>query len=460
MSILRTLSFLLASVITLTATEHSVRDARELASLEDRLVPGDVVVLAAGEWRDQALVFRARGTEEKPIELRGSKLGGVVLLGSSTLVIDGEWLVVRDIVIRDGAGPAAGIELRGKNNRLTDCAMIGGTYKHFVRVFGVRNRVDHCWLEGKTSAEPTLQIESEPSGPNDHVVERNYFGPRAPLGANGGETIRVGYSFQSMNVSRTVVQENLFERCDGEIEIISSKSCENIYRANTFLECDGMLTLRHGDRCLVDGNFFLGNDKPGTGGIRVIGEGHVIVNNYMDRVDRGAFWITAGVFNSPPNRYVVARRCLIAFNTVLQSRGPYLDLANGLGIAGRTVLPTENTIANNLFVLPAKGAELRIGEEGADWKWLGNVIDGGEAPAQPGFRRVAVALERGASGLWRPASGAPTAGAAEGDFSSVSVDFDGQPRPAKKDVGCDQASTAPVKYRPLVRADVGPSWSR
>jgi poly(beta-D-mannuronate) lyase len=50
-----------------------------------------------------------------------------------------------------------------------------------------------------------------------------------------------------MSNSRTVVEHNLFQECNGEIEIVSSKSCENTYRYNTFLNCEGAVTLRHGD---------------------------------------------------------------------------------------------------------------------------------------------------------------------------------------------------------------------
>src|SRR5256885_1452512 len=100
-----------------------------------------------------------------------------------------------------------------------------------------------------------------------------------PLGKNGGEPIRVGYSFQSMFSSKTTVEKNLFERCDGELEIISNKSCDNVYRNNTFLQCAGFFTLRHGNRCTVDGNYFLGKGKKGSGGVRIIGEDHAVTNN-------------------------------------------------------------------------------------------------------------------------------------------------------------------------------------
>jgi poly(beta-D-mannuronate) lyase len=77
------------------------------------------------------------------------------------------------------------------------------------------------------------------------------------------------------------VERNLFEECNGETEIISSKSCGNTYRYNTFRKCQGTLTLRHGNRCLVEGNFFFGEGVSSTGGIRVIGEDHRMQNNYL-----------------------------------------------------------------------------------------------------------------------------------------------------------------------------------
>src|SRR3954453_9089407 len=130
-----------------------------------------------------------------------------------------------------------------------------------------------------------------------------------------------------MTNSGTLVEHNLFERCDGEIEIISSKSCENVYRYNTFLDCAGMLTLRHGNRCVVDSNFFLAHHKKGSDGVRIIGEDHVVAKNYIDGVDKGAIWITSGVPDSKPNENSQAKRCVVAFNTVVDSAGPYLDLS-------------------------------------------------------------------------------------------------------------------------------------
>lgn len=436
------------------ATEHRVATAAELTKVISKLAPGDTVIMADGEWRDQTLRFRGRGTAEKPITLRSATPGGAVLVGQSTLDIDGEWLVVSGLLVRDGTGPKEGIALRGQNNRLTESAMIGGTYKHFVRVFGVRNRVDHNYLAGKTSGEPTLQIESEASGPNHHRIDRNHFGPREPLGKNGGETIRVGYSGQSMNVSRTLVEQNLFDNCDGEIEIISSKSCENIYRHNTFFASGGMLTLRHGNRCLIDGNFFLGQRKKSSGGVRVIGEDHVIINNYIEGVERGGIWLTSGIPDSPLNAYFQVKRALIAFNTVVDSNGPALELDNGHGNRDRTLRPENVTVAHNIFV-PGKRGEVIKGTEGEGFSWEGNFAGG---VAREGFLDTDPLLERGADGLLVPIATSPVRGAAKGTTIPLRTDIDGQPRTGDFDAGCDQHSDAPIINRPLTAADVGPKW--
>jgi poly(beta-D-mannuronate) lyase len=439
------------------AAEHRVSNAAEIARAAGEARPGDVLVMSDGEWRDQVVVFRAKGTAAKPITLRAQMPGQVTLTGKSSVTIEGEHLVLSGLFFQNGSATGDGVKLAGRNNRLTQSAVIGGDFKFFVHLFGTSNRMDHCYLGGKTNDSPTLQIEVE-GKENFHRVDHNHFGHRPPLGRNGGETIRVGYSHQSMTNSGTLVENNLFERCDGELEIISNKSCENTYRANTFLDCAGMFTLRHGNRCVVDGNFFIGHHKRGSGGIRVIGEDHLVINNYIEGVEQGGFWITSGISNSELKGYFQSLRCLIAFNTFVDSRGPAIQLDAGFGSSGRTLRPDNITIANNLFAL-SEGALLK-GTEGGNYKWVGNITASTGVTGHAGIRIGDLKLERGQGGLWRPVSGSPARGAAEGSFALVKTDMDGQPRQRPIDIGSDQVSDAPVTRRPLMAADVGPVWNR
>ena len=171
---------------------------------------------------------------------------------------------------------------------------------------------------------------------------------------------------------------------------------------------------------------------------------------------KGAFWITSGVPNSALNQYYQARRALIAFNTVVDSAGPYLDLAAGLGGAGRTLKPEAITVANNVFVV-GDGGTLLKGEEGENWQWLGNIASKAKT-AHPGFRLADAQFERGEGALLRPGVNSPARGLAGGAFPQVRIDIDGQPRVGKIDAGCDQASKEPVVSRPLMPSDVGPGW--
>jgi poly(beta-D-mannuronate) lyase len=440
------------------AEEYGVTSASDVERIASQAKPGDVLVMADGDWKDQIIHFKGKGTEENPITLRAQIPGKVRLVGESSILVEGDNLVVSGVSLDHSTGQGDGIVLRGDHNRLTESSVVQGKYKFFVHLFGSDNRVDHCYLAGKTTDQPTLQIEVEEKRPNHDTIDHNHFGPRPPLGRNGGETMRVGYSFQSMYSSGTLVEQNLYDRCDGEIEIISSKSCDNVYRGNTFLNCSGMLTLRHGNRCVVDGNFFIGNHKRGSGGIRVIGEDHLIVNNYMEAINNGAFWITAGIPDSPLKGYFRAQRCVIAFNTIVDSKGPYIQLDAGMGTSNRSLMPDNITIANNLFML-TKGEKLFTGEETQSYRWMGNIASGdGESPQHAGLKIAEVKLARGESGLLRPSIDSPVHGAVEGDFAKITTDIDGQPRSGKYDVGCDQILKAPIVNRPLNAADVGPAW--
>jgi poly(beta-D-mannuronate) lyase len=475
--------FPLLFTLPLRAAEYTASSAAEVAKLSGGLKPGDTLVLKDGTWKDQKVILTAHGSASAPITIRSQSPGGALFTGpSSSLAFDGEYLLISGIHLKDfgvegadGKGTGDGIAILASHSRLTDCAIENGKTHFMVHLIGTDNRMDHCFLAGKTSGEPTFQIEVPFDRPDNDLIDHNHFGHRAPLGRNGGETIRVGYSWQSMNSSKAIVEHNLFDRCDGEIEIISSKSCDNIYRYNTFLDCAGMLTLRHGNRCVVDSNFFIAHHKKDSGGIRIIGEDHVIVNNYIDGVDKGAFWITSGVPNSKLIQYICARRTIIAHNTVVDSAGPYLDLAAGLGGAGRKIKPDQLTIADNLFSV-GKGAELikNQGNEGDYNTWIANLVAPGTGVSEhAGVKAADLKLEKDATGIWRPTKDSPAVGAAEPfptpsnsaqlpqylEPTRLTTDIDGQPRPeSKKTIGCDEASDAPVTNRPLTAKDVGPTW--
>jgi poly(beta-D-mannuronate) lyase len=298
--------------------------------------------------------------------------------------------------------------------------------------------------------------------PTYHLIDHNHFADRAPLGENGGETIQAGDSKTWTTNCRATIEYNLFERCSGEAEIISNKSCENTYRYNTFVECEGALTLRCGNRCVVEGNYFLGRGKRLTGGVRVIGEDQRVFNNYFAELtgkdSRAALCVMNGIPDTPPSGYYQVKNAIIAFNTFVRCE---TNILMGWSYAGG-VLPPENCVLADNIVVGERGPLVQILTVPNRLTWIGNIMSEAEVgvPATPGIKIVDPKLALAGDGLWRPGANSPAMGAAAGEFTFVSNDIDGQPRGGKKDVGCDQVSTAPVLRRPLTPADVGPEWMR
>lgn len=432
-------------VSTTADIESALRDAK----------PGDVLVLADGEYTDLVIRMTAKGTKNDPVELRAQSPGGVKLLGNSGVRFEGDFLVVSGLFFGESASTEPVVAFIGSDNRFTDSAIVaqdrGGKWVHFQK--GQRNRMDHCYLTGHKPQDVTVQVEIDERIPNEARIDHNHFGPRPPLGKNGGETIRVGYSGQQNRVSKTLIEHNLFDRCDGEIEIISSKCTDSTYRYNTFRNCDGTLTLRHGGRCTVDGNFFLGRPDGKSGGVRVIGAGHTITNNYFENVGPtagGVIALTSGMREPKPTDYQHVAGAVVAFNTIVNSGLPYIRTDAGFDPdRTRDVLPKDVVVANNLFVAESAGKPFVEGQEGSGYAWAGNFASsatiGGSETAAKGFRVVEPKLSRAADGVMRPAKDSPVRGASRREVSGVERDVDGQSRPAAKDVGADQVSDSTLR---------------
>lgn len=457
---------------TLVSTESELRSA--IAGAQ----PGDVIRMADGVWTDVDVVFRADGTEADSIRLEAQTPGGVVLDGSSTLRIAGDYLVVDGlrfeggtptgshvVQFRDGAKQANHSRLT--NSTIIDVNPVNRAFDtKWISVYGTHNRVDHNFLRGKTNVGTTLVVWLE-SGSNArpvyHRIDHNHFGERPALGQNEGETIRIGTSTTSMQDAFVTVERNLFERCDGESEIISVKSGNNTIRANTFVRSRGALTLRHGNGSRVEGNVFLGQRVDDTGGVRIIGEDHVVVNNYFELLGgtgfESAIAIMNGVPNSPLNRYFQVRNVTVAHNTIVRARDA---LTIGAGADSERTLPPEGVRFHNNVILSEGNSIVDLEAEPIDMTWDGTVYWGGSLGIDdpPGVTNVNPLVQpEDGDELWRTLPDSPLIDAAVAvPGLELAVDVDGQPRDAAPDVGADERSDAPVTLRPLTAADVGPSW--
>ncbi len=382
------------------ATDIPVANEVELKTAMSIAKPGDRLVLRDGEWRDASIVFVGKGTESAPITLRAATPGKVVFTGTSTLRIGGEYLVVEGLLFNDPDPTVSDViqfrkdsKLLAKNCRLTNCAMLsvrtgeGSRESRWLGLYGEGNRVDHSTFEGKSGKGTTFVVWLGNSNVGRHRIDHNYFGPREKLGKNGGETIRIGDSKTSMLQGDCVVENNLFEKCNGEAECISNKSCGNVYRDNTFLRVSGTLTLRHGNGCLVERNCFLGEGANGTGGIRVIGEDHIVRGNYLDGLTgddaRSAITLMMGIPNSPAERYFQVQRARIENNTLVNCEHSIL-----IGLSddkNASLAPIDTTFSGNRVVAPKYAiVEARCDTEGIAWadnQFVGKTLGMNTTPA-------------------------------------------------------------------------------
>ena len=361
---------MLLSTVQVWANKLSVSTTQELVSIGLQAKAGDTVVIKSGNYLNCNLIISAKGTARQPIVFMSQVPGGVHFTGNSYLHITGTYITVTGVVFKDGyAGKnhvwqfSHGKEV-ANNSRITASSIqsfnnpLRLDENHWLTLSGKNNRVDHCNFTDKTNLGVLVAVllDDDRSRINNHSIDSNYFGIRKPLGSNAGEMIRVGVSQHCTFYSNTVIKNNFFEYCDGETEIISIKSCGNKVVGNVFKECQGAVVLRHGNDNTVEGNLFYGNDKEGTGGVRVINEGNWIVNNFMSHCKgqgfRSPLAIMAGVFNSPANRYLPVRDAVIANNTFLNC-SPF-SISEGKD-AERSVDPKNVLLLNNLFYANTPG---------------------------------------------------------------------------------------------------------
>jgi poly(beta-D-mannuronate) lyase len=313
-----------------------------------------------GVWNNVQLELIGEGTAEDPIILKAEEPGGVTIEGISSLKLGGNHLVVQDLYFKNGYTPDNTViqfkindGLIANNSKVTGCIIENFTQPdrdtddHWVEFWGRNNSLDHCYLAGKSNTGPTVRVflKGNEHVKNHHQIVDNHFGPRPRKGGPHGETLQIGDSYTSMTPSYTNVSHNLFDRCNGEVEIISSKSNFNTFSNNVFFESEGSLVLRHGNYATIDANIFIGNDNSSNiGGIRVINTGHWITNNYFYKLTgeefRAPLAVMNGIPKSPLNRYNQVTDVVVAYNSWIDCGTPW-NFGVGSNVDQSEVLPAS-----------------------------------------------------------------------------------------------------------------------
>lgn len=409
------------------AAEYTISSINEFEALS--LSPGDVVIWLDGTYTDDnRLVFEANGTAENPITLRAETPGGVIFTNGLQMNISGNYLIVDGFYWNGGYGTSNFIQFRdgstyAQYSTIQNCAinnlgiapgdaaedaLDGAITKHrWIVLYGNYNNVLNCTFMNKASAGALILAELDynnqenPCAVVGHTISNNYIFNYEKIDAslsNSGdsETIRIGSSSDQNVNAGCVISNNYFVSADGENEIITNKSANNTYINNTFRRCRGSLTLRHGAGATVQGNYFLGENIDGTGGIRIVDGNHIITNNYIQdcitevsqaKWNNGITFMGGGddpatdcTDASVTNGYQESNTITVSNNTFVNTNAP-LFFNGDKGTNANTGDVTNNIIffeagANNLTDVISEDDTGDFSAISASLNFSGNVYDG------------------------------------------------------------------------------------
>jgi len=478
------LSFILIALFSScsdnTSNEVFVKTVKELNDAISYATAGSQIVLANGTWTDIQIKLYGHGTKKAPITLKAETAGSVFIEGKSYLHLGGEYLVVDGLYFRNGYAPESGViryqigkDSTAFHSRVTNTVIDGFTRPNrwendrWVELYGQHNQFDHNYVAGKGNDGATFMIyhKGNQHTNNYHKIEYNHFGPRPRKGGPRGETFRLGGS-----------ANNFFDRCNGEVEIISDKTNFNRFLNNIFYKCEGSLVMRHSDYTTVDGNLFIGDDDSDFyGGIRVINSGHWITNNYFYKIKGEEFRSPLAVMNGIPksslNRYKQVTDAVVAYNTWVDCASPF-QIGVGQNKASKDVLPKSEirsappirtVLANNIiYNSTVDPAPVVNHDDMRGVQFENNVIFNAGDPTDEFkiFKHVSIVMEQINDWLFVPAEGTNELldEVYHGfDFERISQDVFGADRSNKNRIGA-VANSVKAKSFKFEKSKYGPSW--
>ena len=470
---------------------------------------GGTFILKDNTYSNASFSFKSiKATAALPIIIKAETIGGVTLTNDSKFTLEKCSNITVEGFNMNCTGKNSLVKLSGCNNiRFTRNTFkltisdgiaavkwfyIGGVWDDIVAPYNDpshHNRIDHNIFQDKNLPGHYITVDGNNGKDQSQYdrIDHNYFKNNGPRAVNEQESIRVGWSDMSKSSGYTTVEYNLFENCDGDPEIVSVKSCDNIVRHNTFKGCYGSVGFRHGNRNRSEGNYFFGNGRaistsPGgatlyTGGMRIYGTDHVIINNYFEGLT-GTRWdapitLTQGDVidgqSTSLSSHFRAERVIVAYNTLVNNdKGIEIGFSNsgkyGKGLA-------DITIANNI-ITGSKNSLVEIldgKDQGSNITWSNNLfyptgtattITGGTSTtsfttAQAVNTNPNLAFDA-AQGTWRSTATTPLY--TNSTAVSNNEDIDGQTRNSPSNPGADvySADLTSVRYMPMTTTTVGP----
>lgn len=358
-----------------------VSSMAELQTAINEAKAGTNIILNNGNYSGEILISSEKGTKEQAIIIRAKNQGKAII--ESEIKIQSDYITLVGCKFEKQGS----VIIEGKGCRLSHSSFSDSQAKKWVRVLpGSSNiEIDHNLFENKTNntgVEKGCQlVQVIVRNQNEqHHIHHNMFKDIPPgKVSNGYETLQLITENNPFDPPEgncnSVIENNLFIRCNGEPEVISVKSNGNIIRGNTLRACKGSMVFRHGDNNLATQNFFFGNGEPGSGGVRLQGSNQVVVNNYFYELEQFGIGMMDG---TPDDLYVQVVGAQILYNTFINCNNTMvIGLNHSLHPNGTP--PKDCTIAGNIFYTKKHQSFFTFvqDDQPENWIWSDNVAFGG-----------------------------------------------------------------------------------
>lgn len=456
MKLINLFSFLFLNLLLSAQTIYDVSSSEEFDIAQEQASAGDTIAWKPGTYSNTRMDINKEG-----LIVTAKPFGTVLFTGVSRAVINADNISFSGFQYIGGfIGNLHVIRVFGSDVLITQVNIQNYTcHKYLLMDKTCRNNtISYCNFENRLNkANQNILSVLVDEEPGYHKIQHCSFKNFVGIGKDEGvEPIRIGVSTQGELDSRTLVEYCYFTQCNGDGEIISHKSRQNVYRYNTFENNPvAELVLRHGDEGIIYGNFFLNN----MGGIRVReGSDHFIYNNYFEGLNKRAIYLMNDPVDPLSNIHIY-------HNTIIDSEEVIFG-GNG------NDPPTNVIIANNVFTNPRD--VLTVAKSGKE-TWINNISFGDFGIDYPssGINSIDPNLLENAEGFLQPEVNSPVIGAASDGYpfvplydgmdydNEILVDLMNEPRPVlitDRAIGASEFSST-VNVKPhATEMNTGPSY--
>jgi poly(beta-D-mannuronate) lyase len=446
--------FILSAYKSIGMTQEKPVAVTSLNALQEAInkaLPGETIILADGAYAtNNKILVECKGSALNPVTIKANTNGGVEISGSDGFILGSSsaFVTIQGFKFTHLSGKtkiANGAHHCRFTRNLFECSGTGA----YLTVSGDDIQIDHNTFQNKFTEGQMVSVQGPGgSGMAQRTwIHHNYFDRFVPV-SNNCSAIQIGLSGRSMASAFAIVEHNLFVQTRGENENICNKSCDNIYRFNTFGEGVSELSLRHGNNCQVYGNFFIGSE-----GIRFYGHNHKIFSNYFEGCNP-AINIGNGDGIVPKDKLTSHDRpdsVYVVFNTLLNNKKNIMMQGRNNGLGATCITVTNNIIQGGSVAFKIDGNIVQpVWESNIVWKTdgVGNIPKQGYMETDPKLR-----LEKtnGAHLL----ANSPAIGKSSGSYPFVTMDIDGQTPDSKLNIGADQLMQNKVNNHVLTPQEVG-----